>query len=118
MRNGRCAGRSLINLPGRHYIVMKFSFGFFGTQEHRVFNYKPRYYDPEKEALKQKFGHVDGSMSKENYAPGTYIKGSLRNGRYQKTRQTGKSIAIIGMVGLALFFVVLVLIAKYYTLLW
>ena len=57
-------------------------------------------------------------MSKENYAPGTYIKGSLRNGRYQKTRQTGKSIAIIGMIGLALFFVVLVLIAKYYTLLW
>ena len=97
MRNGGCAGRSLINLPGRHYFVMKFSFGFFGTQEHRVFN---------------------GSMSKENYAPGTYIKGSLRNGRYQKTRQTGKSIAIIGMIGLALFFVVLVLIAKYYTLLW
>ena len=26
-----------------------FNFGFFGSQEHRVFNYKPRYYDPEEE---------------------------------------------------------------------
>ena len=24
-----------------------FNFGFFGNQPHRVFNYKPRYYDPE-----------------------------------------------------------------------
>lgn len=97
---------------------MKFSFGFFGTQEHRVFNYRPIYYDPEKEALKEKFGHVDGSRDKEPYYPGLYIKGSLRNGRYQKTKQSGKSVAIIGMIGLALFFVVLILIAKYYTLLW
>lgn len=30
-----------------------FNFGFFGNQEHRVFNYKPRYYDPEEEALRR-----------------------------------------------------------------
>ena len=41
-----------------------FNFGFFGDQEHRVFNYKPRYYDPEKEALKAKFGDVDGTNEK------------------------------------------------------
>ena len=97
---------------------MKFSFGFFGTQEHRVFNYRPRYYDPEKEALKEKFGRVDGSKDKEPYAPGTYIKGSFRNGNYQKTRQSGKTQAIIGFIGLALFFVVLLLVARYYSLLW
>ena len=97
---------------------MKFSFGFFGTQEHRVFNYKPRYYDPEKEALKQKFGHVDGRLDKDKYVPGSYIQGSFRNGNYQKTRRSGKSMAVIGLVGLALFFVVLVLFAKYFTLLW
>ena len=28
-------------------------FNWFGESEHRVFNYKPRYYDPEKEALKK-----------------------------------------------------------------
>ena len=41
--------------------TMGFNFGFFGTPEHRVFHYRPRYYDEEKEALKEKFGHVDGS---------------------------------------------------------
>ena len=34
---------------------------FFPTPEHRVFNYKPRYYDPEKEKLRkiyEKYGKV------------------------------------------------------------
>ena len=65
---------------------MGFNFSFFGSQEHRVFNYKPRYYDPEKEALKEKFGHVDGTLEKEEYVPGAYIKGSFRDGKYQKTK--------------------------------
>lgn len=94
-----------------------FNFGFFGKQEHRVFNYRPRYYDPEKEALKEKFGAVDGSREKSGYAPGTYIKGSMRNGNYQKTRGTGKAQRIIGIVTLILAFVVIYLIAKYYPLL-
>ncbi len=105
-------------VPAEQVLFMKFSFGFFGTQEHRVFNYKPRYYDPEKEALRQKFGHVDGSSEKTPYVPGSYIQGSLRNGNYQKTRQTGRTQAIIGLVGLILFFVALIFIAKFYTLLW
>ena len=32
------------------------NFGWFGEIEHRVFDYKPRYYDKEKDELKQKFG--------------------------------------------------------------
>ena len=98
-------------------VMGMFNFGFFGTQEHRVFNYRPRYYDPEKEALKDKFGSVDGSKEKEGYAPGTYIKGSLRGGRYQKTRGASRLQRIIGMVTLILAFVVIYLIAKYYPLL-
>lgn len=94
------------------------NFSFFGAQEHRVFNYRPRYYDPEKEALKQKFGHVDGRLEKEKYVPGTYIQGSFRNGNYQRTKQAGKSMAIVGVIGLVLFFIALVLFAKYFTLLW
>ena len=38
------------------------NFGWFGESEHRVFDYKPIYYDKEKDELKQKFGKVDGSM--------------------------------------------------------
>lgn len=93
-----------------------FNFGFFGTQEHRVFNYRPRYYDEEKEALKEKFGDVDGTKEK-SYAPGSYIRGSLRNGKYSKTRGANKVQRVIGAVTLILAFVVIYLIAKYYQLL-
>ena len=96
---------------------MGFNFGFFGRTEHRVFRYRPRYYDEEKEALKEKFGHVDGSLKNGPYVPGSYIKGSLRNGNYQRTRSAGKAQRIIGIVGLVLFFVVLIMIAKYFSLL-
>ena len=98
--------------------AMGFNFNFFGTPEHRVFRYRPRYYDEEKEALKEKFGHVDGSRKNDTYVPGSYIKGSLRNGNYQRTKQAGKSMAIVGVIGLVLFFIALVLFAKYFTLLW
>lgn len=97
-------------------------FNFFGDQEHRVFNYKPIYYDKEKDELKQKFGKVDGTMDREmkdeNYVPGSYIKGSMRDGHYQKSRNTtNKAQNIIGLVGLILVFIVLIYIAKFYTLL-
>ena len=44
-----------------------FNFGFFGEQEHRVFDYKPRYYDPEKEKRKAMFGDVDGTA--DSFSP-------------------------------------------------
>ena len=95
-------------------------FSFFGDQEHKVFDYKPIYYDKKKEEIKQKFASVDGSASgkKDSYVPGSYIKGSMRDGNYQKTRQNGsKAQNIIGLVGLLLVFVVLIFIAKFYSLL-
>ena len=91
---------------------MAFNFSFFGTNEHRVFNYKPRYYDVEKEELKRKFGHVDGSMKDETYVPGSYIKGSFRNGNYQRQRGQTKAQKIIGLIALVLMFVVIFFIAK------
>ena len=51
-------------------------FNFFGDDEHRVFNYKPMYYDKEKEDRMRKFKAVDGSMDAEKkdgeYVPGTF----------------------------------------------
>ena len=95
-------------------------FNWFGEQEHRTFNYKPIYYDKEKEELRKKFGNVDGSNAKENggsYTPGQYIKGSLRDGNYRQTVRAGhKAQNIIGLVGLILVFAVLFYIAKFYTL--
>lgn len=97
---------------------MGFNFGFFGSQEYRVFKYRPRYYDEEKEALREKFGHVDGTKEKEPYTPGSYVKDSFRNGNYQRTRQaTGRAQKIIGALGLLLFFIVLIFITKFYSIL-
>ncbi len=100
-------------------IFMGFNFSFFGESEHRVFNYRPRYYDEEKEALKEKFGEVDGSREQEKsaYVPGSYIKGSMRGGNYKKTKGSNKAQKIIALVGLLLFFVVLVLMVKFFALL-
>lgn len=98
--------------------AMGFNFSFFGRQEHRVFNYKPRYYDPEKEERSKRFSHVDGTNKKEEYAPGSYISGSFRDGNYQMTREANRYQRIIGVVALLLAFAVIILIAKYYPLLW
>lgn len=103
---------------------MGFNFNFFGEQEHRVFNYKPRYYDPEKEERRRFFGeHPEAEEGGEGsaddkYTPGKYLSGSFREGNYQKLRSTSsnKTQKIIGIVGLILFFVVLYFIAKFYML--
>lgn len=97
-------------------------FNMFGDNEHRVFNYKPIYYNPEEEERKRKFGAVDGSVDKEKkdgtYVPGSYIKGSFRDGNYQRTRTPmRRAQTIIGIITLILIFVVLYLIAKFYSML-
>lgn len=97
-------------------------FNFFGESEHRVFNYRPRYYDPEEEKRKQMFGKVDGTLDKEKaegkYVPGSYIKGSLRDGNYSRTRgHMGKAQTIIGIISLLLIVAVLYFIAKFYSML-
>ncbi len=97
-------------------------FNMFGDNEHRVFNYKPIYYNPEEEERKRKFGAVDGSVDKEKkdgtYVPGSYIKGSFRDGNYQRTRAPmRRAQTIIGIITLILIFVVLYFIAKFYSML-
>ncbi len=92
-------------------------FGFFGDGEHRVFNYRPRYYDEEKEALKEKFGEVDGSKEKGEYVPGSYIKGSFRGGNYRRTKLVTKGQRIIGIIGLLLVFVILILLVRFFSIL-
>ncbi|MDY6277139.1 MAG: hypothetical protein SPL35_01790 [Bacteroidales bacterium] len=96
-------------------------FGWFGDQEHRVFNYKPIYYDQEEEQRRQMFGQVDGTLDKKtadpNYTPGASIRGAFRDGNYARRRSASKLHAYVGLVGLALVVVVLIYIAKFYSLL-
>ena len=50
--------------------------------------------------------------------PGSYIKGSLRDGNYQRSvKANNKAQNIIGLVGLILVIIVLLYIAKFYTIL-
>lgn len=96
-------------------------FGWFGDQEHRVFNYKPIYYDQEEEKRRQMFGQVDGTEDKErnsgSYTPGASIRGAFRDGAYVKRRSSSKAHAIVGLVGLVLVVIVLIYISKFYSLL-
>ena len=101
-------------------------FNMFGEQEHRTFNYKPIYYDKDKEEMKRRFGAVDGSRDKKieeakkdgTYVPGSYIKESMRE-ENRRTRRThaNKAQNLIGLVGLLLIVVILFYIAKFYSLL-
>ena len=93
------------------------NFGWFGESEHRVFDYKPIYYDREKDELKQKFGKVDGSADKGDgtYVPGSYLHGAFRGG--VKKRGASKAQKMITLAGLVLFAVVMIYITKFYSLL-
>ena len=95
-------------------------FNFFGENEHRVFNYKPIYYNPEEEERRRRFGAVDGTLEKErqegSYVPGSYIKGAFREGSRTRTPMR-RAQTIIGIISLLLIFVVLWYIAKFYSLL-
>ncbi|MBE6232279.1 MAG: hypothetical protein IJN02_01750 [Bacteroidales bacterium] len=93
---------------------MGFSFNFFGTQEVRKFNYRPRFYDPEKEERRKKYGDYAKKKEGEEYVPGKYVKGSLRDGNYQRTQEIGRNQKAIGMLTTLLLFLVVYLIYKYY----
>lgn len=97
-------------------------FNFFGESEHKVFDYKPIYYNKEDEERRRMFGAVDGSLEKSKedgtYAPGSYVQGAFRDGAYQRTRSHNtRTQTIIGIVTMILIVAVLFFIAKFYALL-
>ena len=96
--------------------IMGFNFSFFGTQEVRRFSYKPRFYDPETEERRKKYG--DFTKPKETtYVPGQHVKGSFRDGNYQRTKEISRNQKTIGMVTMVLLFAVVYLIFKYFPIL-
>ena len=95
---------------------MGFSFNFFGTQEVRKFNYIPRFYDPEAEERRKKYGDFT-KPKEEKYVPGSIVKGSLRDGNYQRKQEVSRNQKAIGAVSMILLFTVVYLIYKYFPLL-
>ena len=90
---------------------MGFSFNFFGKTEIRKFNYRPRFYDPEEEARKEKFG--DHTAPKE-YVPGEIVRGSLRDGNFKDTKDVTKNQKFLGALTLILMFAVVFALFKYF----
>ena len=94
---------------------MGFNFRFFGKQEVRRFSYRPRFYDPEVEERRKKYG--DFTKPKEEYKAGSHIKGSFRDGNYQKTHDVAQNQKAIGVVTIILLFAVVYLIYQYFPIL-
>lgn len=95
---------------------MGFNFSFFGKQEVRRFSYKPRFYDPETEERRKRYGDFT-KPKEENYTPGKHIKGSLRDGNYQRTYDMSRNQKVIGMITTLLLFAVIYLVYKYFPVL-
>ena len=96
---------------------MGFNFSFFGTQEVRKFSYKPRFYDPEVEERRKKYGDFTKPQEKKEYVPGQHLKGSFRDGNYQRTQEVSRNQKKIGAVTMVLLFAVVYLIFKYFPML-
>lgn len=97
-------------------------FNFPGQQDHRTFNYRPIYYDKDEEERRKVFGKVDGRLEKEKkegkYVPGSYLKGSLRDGNYETRKSAaGKAQGIIGVIGLVLLIAILIYFTKFFSIL-
>ncbi len=90
---------------------MGFSFNFFGKQEVRRFNYRPRLFDPEEEERREMFG--DHSEKKE-YVPGELVRGSLRSGNYKSSKDVTRNQKYLGMLTILLLFAVVYALFKYF----
>lgn len=65
-------------------------FAFFKVPKHRVFDYKPRFYDPEKERREQRrreLGLADDDPQSEGYQPGAIIRNSGMKSRHEAFSQ-------------------------------
>lgn len=94
---------------------MGFNFNFFGKREVRRFNYRPRFYDPDEEERRQKFG--DHSTEKHEYVPGETIRGSLRDGNHKDSKEVTKNQKFLGMFTVVMLFAVVACLFKYFPVL-
>lgn len=117
--------RKLCQLPNYQQIIlakleiqiMGFNFSFFGKQEVRKFSYRPRFYDPEAEERRQKYGDFTKPREKSEYVPGSHVKGSFRDGGYRRREDLSRNQKAIGAVTIVLLFAVVYLIYKYFPIL-
>lgn len=96
---------------------MGFNFSFFGKQEVRKFSYRPRFYDPEAEERREKYGDFT-KEKKEKYVPGQHLKGNLRDGSYSRTKDVSKNQKFLGAVSMFLMIAIIGLLVWFFNEYW
>ena len=90
---------------------------FFKVPQHNVFDYKPRYYDPEKERRRELLNDMRIDQGKEpvgmdSNKPGAKIKGSFKRPMKRTAYSKGNStIRVLVIACILAFIVYLILIA-------
>ena len=97
---------------------MAFRISFFKTQPHRVFTYKPRFWNPQKEEFearvrnaREKYQGTKEEDGKQTYVPGASIRGSYSK-HYQVSRRYPARQKLIRAV--IIIAIVIILIMAFY----
>ncbi len=92
---------------------------FFKTPRHRVFEYKPLYYDPRKEALEEK---IENERKREagEYVPGDHIRRGFGKMKFDSRRSSGPSrlIRFITVITIATIFIALYYFTDVFQFFW
>ena len=92
---------------------MAFRISFFHTPKHRVFDYKPLYWDPKKEELEERVQKtrslVAAQKKNENkpYVPGSTIRGSFSKSHEVKRKYPVRQKLIRSVVNISLELIML-----------
>lgn len=98
---------------------MAFRISFFRTPQHRVFNYRPRYWTPEKEAFEERIKQSREKVAAEKrnedkpYVPGGSIKGSFQNRHEVERRYPARQGIIRAIIIVSL--IIIMVMALYFT---
>jgi len=98
---------------------MAFRISFFRTPQHRVFNYKPRYWNPEKEAFEERIRQSREKVAAEKrnedkpYIPGGSIRGSFQRRHEVERRYPARQKIIRAIIVVSL--IVIIILALYLT---
>ena len=98
---------------------MAFRISFFRTPKHRVFNYKPMYWNPEKEAFEERIKRTRETVAAQKkdedkpYIPGGSIRGSFRASYHVERRYPARQKLVRAVIVISL--VVIMLMAVYFT---
>ncbi|MDD2385185.1 MAG: hypothetical protein PHP52_00190 [Bacteroidales bacterium] len=91
--------------------------GFFKLPEYNVYDYKPRFYDPDKEERKERRrelrdmrGKTQSEIEDDTYKPGSTIKGSFRPKMPRRAYRSRSSTIRLFVIMAVLFFLAYILI--------